>query len=194
MKYLKYILPLLFCNALAFGGTPLDSTPVNQALKSALNSTGKWNQIQFSDGTTQTTASSGSTFNGGTITTNLQVVGSITANALAVPPTVTTVTYVNGTTTVTWANINTPQTASLTLTGATCTVNMTGGGTASVHRIFVIQDGTGTRTVTWATATVFFSGGSKPILSAAAGAKDELEFVCLDGVNYYCVGFSPDIK
>lgn len=131
--------------------------------------------------------------------TELHVVGAITAtsfsgNALFVPPSVTIVPYVNGTTTVTWQNINTPQIASLNLTGATCTVSMTGGGTGSVHRMFVIQDGTGTRTVTWATATVFFSGGTKPVLSATPSAKDELEFVCLDGVGYYCTGFSPDIK
>lgn len=139
--------------------------------------------------------STGSTFTGGSIgsttVSTLTVTGSITASALSVPPSVTTVTYINGTTTVTWANINTPQIASLTLTGATCTVAMTGGGTGSVHRMFVIQDATGTRTVTWATATVFFSGGTKPILTAAPNKIDELEFVCLDGVNYYCTGFSP---
>ena len=187
------ILLFIFISTLSYAGTPIYSTKVDRALSGAIDATGKWNQIQFADGTTQTTASSGSTFNGGTITTNLQVVGSITANAILVAPSVTTVAYVNGTTTVIWQNINTPQIASLTLTGATCTVAMTGGGTGSVHRMFVIQDGTGTRTVTWATATVFFSGGSKPVLTATPSAKDALEFVCL-GVGYYCTGFLPDVK
>lgn len=50
--------------------TPLTSTEVGQALKNDLNGLGKWNQISFADGTTQTTAATGG--NPGGLNTELQ--------------------------------------------------------------------------------------------------------------------------
>lgn len=50
----------------------------------------------------------------------------------------------------------------------------------------VIQDGTGTRLLTWH-ATYRFPGGVAPALTAAANAEDILLFVC-DGTNMDCVG------
>lgn len=126
--------------------------------------------------------------------TALQVIGTITASALSVPPVVIVVAYVNGTTTITWSNTIQLQTANLTLAGATATVTMTGGATGTNHCLFVNQDATGTRTVTWDTAIIKFPGGTTPTLTATASAKDILQFKCLDGVNYYCTGFASDVK
>lgn len=61
-KLFRYFLCLHFLvvmPSLAFGQTPLVSTRVNEALKAQLDQDGKWVQILFSDGTTQSTASSG---------------------------------------------------------------------------------------------------------------------------------------
>jgi len=54
------------------------------------------------------------------------------------------------------------------------------------HSLRVIQDGTGTRLLTWH-ATYRFPGGVDPALSAAPGNIDILQFDC-DGTNLDCVG------
>jgi hypothetical protein len=49
--------------------------------------------------------------------------------------------------------------------------------------LILIQDGTGSRTVTWGTAYKF-PAGVKPVLSTAPGAIDLMSFFC-DGTNLY---------
>jgi len=61
--------------------------------------------------------------------------------------------------------------------------NMVNGSHASLR---VIQDGTGTRLLTWH-ATYRFPGGVHPALSAAIGNEDILLFSC-DGTHMDCVG------
>lgn len=54
-----------------------------------------------------------------------------------------------------------------------------------LHTLHVIQDGTGSRTLTWQSAYKF-AGGSAPTLSTAAGARDVLVFACIS-VSLYLV-------
>jgi hypothetical protein len=54
------------------------------------------------------------------------------------------------------------------------------------YHLKVIQDGTGTRLLTW-NAVYRFPGGVAPCLSAAPGNIDILQFDC-DGTNMDCVG------
>jgi hypothetical protein len=76
--------------------------------------------------------------------------------------------------------------ASVTLGGVRTlneATNMVDGMHASLR---IIQDGTGTRLLTWH-ATFRFPGGIKPTLSAAVNSIDILLFTC-DGTNLDCVG------
>ena len=59
MKRLLYLLPFLFVATLA-QATEINTTAVNQALKNMLNPSGKWNKIDFADGTSQTGAAGAS--------------------------------------------------------------------------------------------------------------------------------------
>lgn len=52
------------------------------------------------------------------------------------------------------------------------------------YTLIVIQDGTGSRTITTWNTVFKFAGGVKPTLSTAAGAKDIMSFVS-DGTNLY---------
>ena len=68
------------------------------------------------------------------------------------------------------------------LTGnATLTFTDPGGPTSLVYR--VVQDATGSRTVTWP-ATVKWPGGVIPVLSTGANAIDIVAFY-FDGTDYY---------
>ena len=63
---------------------------------------------------------------------------------------------------------------------------------ASVGQIFVlrlVQDGTGTRTVTWFT-TIKWAGGSAPTLTTTINKADTFIFICTSASNYdgYIVG------
>lgn len=95
-----------------------------------------------------------------------------------------------------------PANTDQTLTdGATVDWNMNSGGIATVtlggnrtmaaptnlkkgtYILYVIQDATGSRTITW-NAVFKWSGGVAPTLSTTASDKDVLTFVC-DGTNLY---------
>jgi hypothetical protein len=70
----------------------------------------------------------------------------------------------------------------VTLT-ANCTFtfsNPPASGTAGSFTLFLIQDGTGSRTVTWP-GTVDWSGATAPTLTTTAAAVDVLTFITLDG-------------
>lgn len=92
--------------------------------------------------------------------------------------------------TINW-NLDDAQTAKVTLGGnrtMAAPTNLVDGGT---YVLRVIQDGTGSRTITW--NSVFkWPGGTAPVLSTAASAVDVITFVS-DGTNMYGVaqrGFS----
>jgi hypothetical protein len=53
-----------------------------------------------------------------------------------------------------------------------------------VYLLQVVQDGTGSRTITWNSAFKF-AGGTAPTLTTTASATDQLLFFC-DGTNMYC--------
>ena len=52
-----------------------------------------------------------------------------------------------------------------------------------IYSIKVIQDATGSRTITWP-STVKWAGGSAPTLTATASKADFVFFYC-DGTNYF---------
>jgi len=70
----------------------------------------------------------------------------------------------------------------VTLT-ANCTLtfsNPPASGTAGSFTLFLVQDGTGSRIVTWP-GTVDWSGATAPTLTTTAAAVDVLTFITLDG-------------
>lgn len=68
-------------------------------------------------------------------------------------------------------------------------VNMTPGLT---YKLTVIQDASGSRTLTWG-GSYKFPGGTPPTLSTAGNAVDELTFNS-DGSNMKLVGFAKDLR
>ncbi len=78
---------------------------------------------------------------------------------------------------------------SITLSGACpCTLaNPSGAYNGLTGFIEVIQDGSGSRTITTYGSTWKFSGGTKPTLSTTASAKDVLPFFC-DSSTFCMVG------
>jgi len=81
--------------------------------------------------------------------------------------------------TIDWGN---GQQQKLTLT-ANCTLTFTAPDGPGTFSIRLIQDATGSRTVTWP-ATVKWPGGTAPTLSTAANAEDIIAFK-YNGTNYY---------
>lgn len=81
--------------------------------------------------------------------------------------------------TINWGN---SQKQKSTLTG-NCTYTFTAPDGPGNFMLKVIQDGTGSRTVTWP-ATVKWPAGTAPTLSTAASAVDLIAFY-YDGTNYY---------
>ncbi|MFH1428396.1 MAG: hypothetical protein ABIH39_01510 [Candidatus Margulisiibacteriota bacterium] len=91
-------------------------------------------------------------------------------------------------TTIDWADGNVQD---LTL-GATNTIawsNMKGG---AIYTLYLHQDATGSRTVTWP-ATAKWPGGVEPVLTTTASALDIFTFTS-DGTNLYNIGYASDIK
>lgn len=70
----------------------------------------------------------------------------------------------------------------VTLT-ANCTLTFPAAGAGKSFSLELVQDGTGSRTVTWP-GNVLWPGGSAPTLSTAAGSVDDFAFVCFDGSNF----------
>lgn len=82
----------------------------------------------------------------------------------------------------------------IVLTGNPTIANPTNqvAGPLMLYRLTLVQDATGSRTVTWGSAYKF-PGGVAPVLSTAANAVDELIFDS-DGTNMRLVGFAKDIR
>jgi hypothetical protein len=74
----------------------------------------------------------------------------------------------------------------LTISGNITLVNpaeLTAGTTGS---IFVVQDGTGSRTVSYGT-TWDFIGGTAPTMTTAANSVDRIDYIVLDATNIHAV-------
>lgn len=202
MKLIKFLLFIFLTLGIIKSSLAID------ALQSA-SSKIKVREIYFkSDGTKQTTAgvSSNNPVFTGTVTASgfsgngvgltginssfSTTTGSVSVNQLPAGS-VTTVTF-GATSTVSVANVNTPQMFRLVLTGAT-TIVFDNVGTGTMFTLMLVQDGTGTRTAQYGTTTTYFSGGTKPTLTATPLATDMLEF---KGYNNVAIntGLSPDVK
>jgi len=72
------------------------------------------------------------------------------------------------------------------------TFTFTNGQTGGYYIVQVIQDGTGSRTVTWP-ASVDWPGGTVPTLTTAANGVDFIGFI-FDGTNFFGVAQSLDLK
>jgi hypothetical protein len=82
--------------------------------------------------------------------------------------------------TVDW---NAGQIHKSTLTAATCTYTFSNPIAGATYKFLVAQDATGGRLVSWP-ASVVWTGGAAPVLSATPLATDWCEFL-YDGTNYY---------
>jgi len=71
----------------------------------------------------------------------------------------------------------------LTLTGAAALTFSASPGAAASYVMKLVQDATGSRTITWP-ASVKWSGGTAPVLSTSPGAVDIIGLY-YDGTNYY---------
>lgn len=60
-------------------------------------------------------------------------------------------------------------------------------------RLVLVQDGSGSRTVTWDSA-VKWAGGTAPTLSTAAGKVDHFSFVCFDNTAWYGSTSGLDVR
>ena len=90
--------------------------------------------------------------------------------------------------TLTWAstlawNLNTQQVAKVTLAGTTTISNPTNMVAGGTYVLFLTQDATGSRTVTWG-ANYRWSGATAPTLTTTANATDIVTFVS-DGSLMY---------
>ena len=99
--------------------------------------------------------------------------GTVTASGSA-----TTVDLTNGNTQTLTLGANT----TLTLTGATVSTSCT-------LSLYIVQDATGGRTVTWP-AGVKWPGGTAPTLSTAANARDLVVLETLDGGSVWFANLS----
>jgi hypothetical protein len=89
--------------------------------------------------------------------------------------------------TISWA-ANTQQVATVTIAGNRTMAAPTGLVSGAFYALNVIQDATGSRTMTW-NAVFKWTGGTAPTLSTAANAKDFFVFRS-DGTNLYEQGRS----
>jgi hypothetical protein len=76
--------------------------------------------------------------------------------------------------TMSW-NVATGQVASVVLTGSP-TMTATGQKNGGFYSLLIIQDGTGSKTISWDSNVFKFIGGSAPTLSTSPNARDILVF------------------
>ncbi len=78
-------------------------------------------------------------------------------------------------------NLNDSNNFSVTLTGTGRIANPTNQTAGQSGSIFITQDGTGSRTLSWGTSggtsAWYWAGGTAPTLSTAANAKDRVDYV-----------------
>ena len=64
------------------------------------------------------------------------------------------------------------------------TITFTNPTNPCAVQMIIVQDGTGSRTITWSGMTIKWYGGSAPTLSTAASSEDIISFIW-DGTSYY---------
>jgi hypothetical protein len=79
--------------------------------------------------------------------------------------------------------VTTSTISRITLT-ANCTLTFPAAGAGKSFTLILVQDGTGSRLITWPASIVKWVGGTAPTLSTGAGKIDYLSFVCADGTNW----------
>ena len=89
--------------------------------------------------------------------------------------------------TINW-DTDSGQVATVTLGGNRTVAAPTNLENGSFYSLEIVQDGTGSRTLSW-NAIFKFTGGTAPTLSTAASAKDYISFRS-DGTNLYEQGRS----
>jgi hypothetical protein len=137
----------------------------------------------------------GNTITGLVIGTNIQAYDADTVVADAAKEMTATMNF-NATTLtdeapVTWAGAAN-QVVSLTLGANRALSAATGTVDGAVYILRVIQDGSGSRTITW-NAAYHFAGGTVPTLTTTAAAQDIFVFLS-EGTNMKCVGQQLDVK
>lgn len=82
-----------------------------------------------------------------------------------------------------------PATASVSriTLSANCTLTFPTAAAGKSFTLVLVQDGTGSRTVTWP-GTVLWAGGTTPTLTTTASKRDCFSFLCADGTNW--LGFT----
>jgi hypothetical protein len=93
---------------------------------------------------------------------------------------------VNSSTAVAISDPATASTTVLTLNGATPVITLPAPAVGKRKRILLVQDGTGSRIPSWASAsgTVTWLTGGAPTLQTAPGAIDTVTFESVDGINW----------
>jgi len=81
----------------------------------------------------------------------------------------------------------------VTLGGNRTMAAPTGLANGGIYRLIVIQDGTGTRTITW-NAVFKWPAGVAPTLTTTAAAIDIFDFITQDGTNMLCTNGAFDVK
>ncbi len=112
--------------------------------------------------------------------TTPQLGGELDAQANSIGFTLQTYTGVVGTTAIDWTNGNK---AKFTFGAGNETLTFTAPSKPCAVQLIIVQDATGSRTITWP-AAVKWPGGTAPTLSTAASAVDIVSFL-YDGTNYY---------
>lgn len=83
--------------------------------------------------------------------------------------------------------------ATVTLAGNRTLDNPTGIRSGETYLIEVVQDGTGSRTLTWGSA-YDFAGGTPPTLSTGAADVDRFVFVATDSTQLTLTGSALDVS
>jgi hypothetical protein len=85
-------------------------------------------------------------------------------------------------------SLNNNFTITLNVAGSSRTIanptNLVAGQSGS---LFVIQDGTGSRTITWGSYWDWAAGGTAPILSTAANAVDRIDYIVRSSTSIHAV-------
>src|SRR5678815_1743532 len=80
-------------------------------------------------------------------------------------------------------DLSTADEHQLTLTAAPCVLTLNNPIAGAIYRLYLLQDGTGSRTVTWP-AAVKWTAGTAPTLTLTAGKTDLITLV-YDGTSYF---------
>ncbi len=81
----------------------------------------------------------------------------------------------------------------ITLT-ANCTLTFPTAASGKSFTLVLVQDGTGSRLVTWPATIVKWPGGTAPVLSTGINKIDYLTFTCTDGTNWAGFVSGKDVR